>query len=396
MRYSPFITAISFVIPKDILQFQAIFGRSTSFQASKSDHQSSAAPSDELNQSLKHQINGADYSESDSSKSISKDVRCKAVTRDCSGIDWQQIVDGVVQTVHDVSPHLTEGKVADYIPALANVRPDQFGIAFTDIFGTTYKAGDADTPFSIQSISKVFALVMALDMEGEALWKRVGREPSGSAFNSIVQLESECGRPRNPFINAGAIAVTNSIVQNCGERDPTDEIVGFLKDCAQEQEGIRVDEEVAISEDEYGDRNRALAYFMRSYGIVQGDVSSTLACYFRQCALEMSVSTLSRAGLFLAADGRNPLNDNKIVTSSDHVDRVNSIMMLCGHYDMSGDFAFRVGLAAKSGVGGGILAVIPGVGTVAVFSPPLNKAGNSLAGTLALELFSKRTGVNVF
>jgi glutaminase len=135
---------------------------------------------------------------------------------------------------------------------------------------------------------------------------------------------------------------------------------------------------------------------MKSYGVIEGDVPSTLACYFRQCALEMSVSTLSRAGLFLAADGRNPLNGDKIVTSHEHVDRVNAIMMLCGHYDMSGDFAFRVGLAGKSGVGGGILAIIPGVGTVAVWSPPLNKAGNSLAGTLALELFSKRTGVNLF
>lgn len=316
--------------------------------------------------------------------------------RDCTGTDWQEVLDGIMQTVEDVSPHLTEGKVADYIPALAQVRPDQFGIAFTDVYGKTYKAGNADTPFSIQSISKVFALVIALDMVGEALWKRVGREPSGSAFNSIVQLETERGRPRNPFINAGAIVVTNTIVQHCGEEDGIERIVRFLKDCAQEEDGIRIDEQVAKSEDEYGDRNRALAYFMRSYGVVQGDVPTTLACYFRQCALEMSVATLSRAGLFLAADGKNPLNGDKVVTSHVYVDRVNAIMMLCGHYDMSGDFAFRVGLAAKSGVGGGILAVIPGVGTVAVWSPPLNSAGNSLAGTFALELFSKRTGVNLF
>lgn len=316
------------------------------------------------------------------------------VIRNCTGYDWQSVLDGIVETMDDVSPHLTEGKVADYIPALAQVKPDQFAIAFTDVCGNTFKAGDAEKPFSIQSISKVFALVLALDMEGEAL--RVGREPSGSAFNSIVQLESECGRPRNPFINAGAIAVTNTIVQHCGEEEGIDIIVNFLKDCAQEQDGIRVDEDMAESEEEYGDRNRALAYFMRSYGVLQGDVQSTLACYFRQCALEMSVSTLSRAGLFLAADGKNPLNDHKIVTSQSHVERVNSIMLLCGHYDMSGDFAFRVGLAGKSGVGGGILAVVPGVGTLAVWSPALNKAGNSLAGTLALELFSKRTGVNLF
>lgn len=320
----------------------------------------------------------------------------KAVVRDCTGTDWQQILDGITETIHEMTPHLPEGKVADYIPALAQVKPDQFGIAMTDVCGNTYKSGDADTPFSIQSISKVFALVIALDMEGEALWKRVGREPSGSPFNSIVQLESECGRPRNPFINAGAIAVTNSIAQHCGEQDGIDRIVEFLKDCAQDEDDIRVDEQVADSEEEYGDRNRALAYFMKSYGVIEGDVPSTLALYFRQCALEMSVSTLSRAGLFLAAGGKNPLKSGKTVTSHEHVDRVNAIMMLCGHYDMSGDFAFRVGLAAKSGVGGGILSVIPGVGAVAVWSPPLNKAGNSLAGTLALELFSKRTGVNLF
>jgi glutaminase len=318
------------------------------------------------------------------------------VIRNCSNFDWQSVLDDIVETIDDVSPHLTEGKVADYIPALAQVKPDQFGIAFTDVCGNTFKAGAADEPFSIQSISKVFALVLALDMEGEALWKRVGREPSGSAFNSIVQLESECGRPRNPLINAGAIAVTNTIVEHCGEEDGIDRIVRFLKECAQEKDGIRLNEKVAESEDAYGDRNRALAYFMRSYGVIQGDVLSTLACYFRQCALEMSVATLSRAGLFLAADGKNPLNGNAVVTSRNHVERVNSIMLLCGHYDMSGDFAFRVGLAGKSGVGGGILAVVPGIGTIAVWSPPLNKAGNSLAGTLALELFSKRTGVNIF
>ena len=146
----------------------------------------------------------------------------KAVVRDCTGTDWQRVLDGITETIHEMTPHLPEGKVADYIPALAKVKPDQFGIAMTDICGNTYKSGDADIPFSIQSISKVFALVMALDREGEALWRRVGREPSGSPFNSIVQLESECGRPRNPFINAGAIAVTNSIVEHCSEQDGID------------------------------------------------------------------------------------------------------------------------------------------------------------------------------
>lgn len=320
-------------------------------------------------------------------------MRPHVVSINCQDTDWQHILDSIVE---DVQPYLSEGKVADYIPALAQVRPDQFGIAFTDVHGKTFEAGDANTPFSIQSISKVFALVMALDMEDEDLWKCVGREPSGSPFNSIVQLENEHGRPRNPFINAGAIVVTNKIVQHCGKEAAIDKILQFVKTCAQDYAGIVVNEQVAASEQEYGDRNRALAYFMKSYGTVRGDVPSTLGAYFCQCALEMSACTLSRAGLFLAAAGKNPLDGNRVVTSHEHVDRVNAIMMLCGHYDMSGDFAFRVGLAGKSGVGGGILAVIPEVGTLVVWSPRLNEAGNSLAGTIAMQWFSERTGVNLF
>ena len=223
-------------------------------------------------------------------------------------VDWQAILDDIVR---EIQPHLTKGKVASYIPALAEVRQDQFGIALTTIHGETFKAGDADTPFSIQSVSKVFALVMVLDIEDQDLWERVAREPSGSAFNSIVQLESEHGRPRNPFINAGAIVVTDTIVQHCGEEAAIDKILRFLQTCAQEQEGIIVDSRVTDSEEARGDRNRALlAYFMRSYGIVRSDVPSMLGAYFDQCAIEMSVSTLSRAGLFLAANGKNPLDGN--------------------------------------------------------------------------------------
>jgi glutaminase len=247
-----------------------------------------------------------------------------------AGVPWQSVLDDIAEDIQD---YLHKGKVATYIPALANVDPDQFGIAFTDLKGKTYSAGtSANTTFSIQSISKVFALVMALDLEGEELWSRVGREPSGSSFNSIVQLESEKGRPRNPFINAGAIAVTNTIQQRHQTKSIA-KILQFIKDCAQSCD-IRINEEVAASEQVYGDRNRALAYFMRSYGTVQGTVSGTLKTYFHQCAMEMNVITLSRAGLFLATEGVNPLNNDHRVTSSEHVGRVNSIMMLCGHYDM--------------------------------------------------------------
>ncbi|MEO0851423.1 MAG: glutaminase [Pseudomonadota bacterium] len=308
-----------------------------------------------------------------------------------SHVDFQAELDAVAD---DIRPHLTKGKVASYIPALASQRADAFAIALTTLRGETFAAGEADTPFSIQSVSKVFSLVLALEMGGEDLWARVGREPSGSPFNSVVQLEKEEGRPRNPFINAGAIVVADTIISHCGASQGIDRLTDFIHTCAASK-SIAVNAEVAASEAAYGDRNRALAYFMKSFGIVQNDVPEVLDTYFRQCALEMSVKQLARAGLFLAGGGEDPCAGRRI-TSHERVDRVNSIMMLCGHYDRSGEFAFRVGLAGKSGVGGGILAVIPDVGTVAVWSPGLNEAGNSLAGTLALEMLSDRVGLNLF
>lgn len=305
--------------------------------------------------------------------------------------DWQRVLDGIAR---DVTPFLGRGKSADYIPALAEQDPSAFGMALTTVRGESFGAGAFEQPFSIQSISKVFALVLALELEGEGLWERVGVEPSGTPFNSIVQLEQREGRPRNPFVNAGAIVVTDSIVGHCGTEAAIDRLVRFVTRCAGD-EAVAVNERVARSEREYGDRNRALGYFMKSFGVLANDVPEVLDAYFHQCSLEMSALTLSRAGLFLASDGTCPRTGEGI-TNHERVDRVNATMMLCGHYDMSGDFAFRVGLAGKSGVGGGILAVIPEVGCVTVWSPGLNAAGNSLAGTEALAMFSKRTGVNLF
>lgn len=308
-----------------------------------------------------------------------------------SQTDWQAILDTIAK---EIEPHLGKGVVADYIPALAQQRPDAFAMALTTVNGQTYSVGEATQPFSIQSISKVFSLVLALELEGENLWTRVGREPSGSPFNSVVQLEQENGRPRNPLINAGAIVVTDTIVGHSSEERAIDRLTDFVRQCA-DTHNIHVNQTVAQSEKDYGDRNRALAYFMKSFGVVKNDVAEVLDTYFHQCALEMSVETLTRAGLFLAHGGVDP-RSKAIITQHERVDRVNAIMMLCGHYDMSGDFAFRVGLAGKSGVGGGILAVVPGVCTIAVWSPGLNVSGNSLAGTLALEWLSDRACLNLF
>ncbi len=197
------------------------------------------------------------------------------------------------------------GEVAHYIPELARVDPNSFGIAVIDAEGNVTSAGDSDTPFSIQSVSKVFTLTLALGKAGDRLWKRVGREPSGSAFNSIVQLEFERGIPRNPFINAGAIAVTDLILSGHQPREALGDILRFMQFLAQDS-SITIDEAVAASEQRTGFRNIALANYMKSFGVLDNPVDLTLGVYFHQCAIAMSCKQLAMAGRFLAHNGRNP------------------------------------------------------------------------------------------
>ena len=291
-------------------------------------------------------------------------------------------------------PHRAIGRVADYIPALASVDPNKLGIAFADEEGRVHGAGDCDEAFSIQSISKVFTLALALERVGSGLWDRVGREPSGSAFNSIIQLEHEQGRPRNPLINPGAMVVTDQLIGDRSAEAAIAGLVDFLREQGRD-ETVTIDEEVAQSEARTGARNCSLAWFMKSFGILANDVDTVLTAYFRQCALAMTCRQLARAGLFLAFDGRDPETGQEVVPWH-RARRINSVMMLCGHYDNSGEFAFRVGLPGKSGVGGGILAIAPGHGAIAVWSPALNPAGTSAAGAAALEALVERTGWSVF
>jgi glutaminase len=293
-----------------------------------------------------------------------------------------------------VRPRLDEGRVADYIPALACIDRRKFGIAVITTDGALYAAGDAEERFSIQSISKVFTLTLALEKVGAGLWDRVGREPSGTSFNSIVQLERESGIPRNPFINAGAIVVTDVILDGRPPTAAISEIVGLAQQLSQDG-SVAIDPEVARSEAETGFRNASLANFMKSFGNLESSVEDCLQTYFHQCALSMSCVQLARAGLFLANGGVDPLTGGRIVTP-DRARRINALMLTCGHYDASGDFAFRVGLPGKSGVGGGILAVAPKHAAVAVWSPGLNANGNSLAGSCALEMLSQETGWSIF
>ena len=300
----------------------------------------------------------------------------------------------ILQDVHaDVAGHIGDGKVADYIPALAKVDPRKFGMAVVTVDGAVFALGDAEEPFSIQSVSKVFTLTLALGRVGEGLWKRVGREPSGTPFNSIVQLEHEHGIPRNPFINAGAIVVADTLLSGHEPRETLGEVLSFMRHIAGD-DAIVIDREVARSEQQTGFRNAALANYMVSFANIHNPVEKTLGVYFHQCALSLSCVQLAKAGLFLANRGR--LASGHSVVSSERSRRINALMLTCGHYDASGDFAFRVGLPGKSGVGGGILAIAPGKAAIAVWSPGLNANGNSATGTRALESFARRTGWSIF
>ncbi|RUS60675.1 glutaminase [Pseudorhodobacter sp. E13] len=299
----------------------------------------------------------------------------------------QAILDRITETARAATDR---GKVATYIPELAGVDPQRFGIAVALADGQVLHAGDAQVPFSIQSISKVFTLAIALGRLGDRLWKGVGREPSGQAFNSILQLEHEHGRPRNPFINAGAIAVTDAILAGHKPREMLGELLRFIRTAAGDDD-IHINDAVARSEQATGHRNMALAHFMRAHGNLANAPELTLGAYFHQCAVEMSAVQLALSGRFLMAAPGAPR-----MVSPARVRRINAMMMMCGHYDASGDFAYRVGLPGKSGVGGGILVVAPGRASIAVWSPGLNAQGNSKLGTEAMEHLARETGWSVF
>lgn len=305
-----------------------------------------------------------------------------------SGIDYQALL----EEIHaDVLPTLGKGKVADYIPALARVGAGKLGIAIETVSGETCSVGDAGEKFSIQSISKVFNLALGMRLVGDRLWKRVGMEPSGNPFNSLVQLEYENGIPRNPFINAGAIVVIDVLLDELDS--PNADMLSFVRSlrCSN----IEYDEEVALSERDTGFTNVALANFMKARGNIRNEIDNVLDVYFHQCSIEMSCVGLARSFLFLANGGVVPGSNERCLTVS-QTKRMNAIMLTCGFYDEAGQFAYRVGMPGKSGVGGGIVAVIPGELAIAVWSPALNIRGNSVAGVEVLEQFTTRTGMSIF
>jgi len=288
----------------------------------------------------------------------------------------------------EVKPLLAQGKVVDYLPPLSSVSLDHFGMALRTVDGELYSVGDAHRRFSIQSIAKIFPLTVAMKLQGDEVWHRVGREPSGSAFNSLIQLELEQGLPRNPFINAGALVTLDLTLEHATRQA----IVDFIEQALGSK--VTIDTDVATGERESGHRNRALAHFLKSFGNLKNDTDTVLDAYFELCALSMSCDELVRAFSYLSNGGFGA--DGQVLTSARIAKRINAVMLTCGVYDEAGDYAYRVGLPAKSGVGGGVIAVLPGQYTVAVWSPGLSPRGNSLAGTMALELLTTKTSMSVF
>ncbi|SQC43325.1 glutaminase [Klebsiella pneumoniae] len=289
----------------------------------------------------------------------------------------------------EIRPLIGRGKVADYIPALASVSGDKLGIAISTVDGQHFAAGDAHERFSIQSISKVLSLVVAMNhYQEEEIWQRVGKDPSGQPFNSLLQLEIEQGKPRNPFINAGALVVCDMLQSRLSApRQRMLEIVRRLSGVAD----IAYDPVVARSEFEHSARNAAIAWLMKSFGNFHNDVATVLQNYFHYCSLEMSCVELARTFLFLADRGIAPHLDAPVIAPIQSR-QVNALMMTSGMYQNAGEFAWRVGLPAKSGVGGGIVAIVPQEMAIAVWSPELDDAGNSLAGVAMLEKLTQRMG----
>ena len=304
-------------------------------------------------------------------------------------MDYQQLIEEVYQEVKSKNPR---GKVADYIPELAEVDGEKFGIALVDLEGNVYGVGDYEEAFSIQSISKVHTLAMVFHVFNTKLWSRVNVEPSGNPFNSIAQLEFEKGVPRNPFINAGALVITDALTSKF--ENPIEKVSSFINELTGKS-CVKINHQVMESELKHSERNTALGYFLKAYQNFDNEVEDVLKTYVAHCAMEMSCVDLAKSFSFLANDGYSIFAKREIVTES-HARRINALMLTCGFYDEAGEFAYRVGLPGKSGVGGGVAAVMPHKFSIAVWSPELNEKGNSVKAIMALELLTDKLKFSLF
>lgn len=304
-------------------------------------------------------------------------------------MDFQKILNSITEEIVVLE---NNGAVASYIPELGKVSPDKFGVCLRQLDDAIAKSGDYNERFSIQSIAKVLAMTLAYKLEGEKIWSRVGVEPSGNAFNSLVQLEYEKGIPRNPLINAGALVVSDILVSVLN--NPKHDFLQFVLKLTGSKE-VEYSKIIAESEKGFGYTNKALINLMKAFGNIENDIDEVLDFYFHLCSIELSCEELSKTFLFLANDGLDPVTNEVIITPTQSK-RVNSIMQLCGFYDEAGEFSFKVGLPGKSGVGGGIVAINPHKYCIVVWSPPLNKKGNSSKGMMFLEKFTFETSASIF
>jgi glutaminase len=298
----------------------------------------------------------------------------------------------IKESYHKVKKIADQGQLASYIPEIANVDPENFGVHLSTIDHFNFGEGNWDEKFSIQSISKVLSLSLAYRILGEKIWNRIGVEPSGTPFNSLIQLEADFGIPRNPFVNGGAIVIADILLSNL--ENPKEEFIAFVRNISKNS-AINYSSKIAESEKSIGYRNAALCNFIKSYGNINNDPSEVLDFYFDLCSVTMNCKELSETFLFLANKGCDVHENEQILTKSQSK-RINALMQTCGFYDESGEFAFKVGLPGKSGVGGGIIAVHPSQYAIAVWSPKLNEKGNSYKGMRFLEEFTTQSQLSIF
>lgn len=304
-------------------------------------------------------------------------------------MNYKEIIEEIYQKIKQIED---KGQLASYIPELNNVNPESFAIHLTTVEGDEFGIGNYEEKFSIQSIAKVLSLSLAYRILGEDIWERLGVEPSGTAFNSLIQLEADRGIPRNPFINAGAIVICDVLLSHL--KNPKEDFLAFCRDVSGNPQ-LNYSDKIAASEKSVGYRNVALCNFIKSFGNIHNEPVDVLDFYFCLCSMEMNCKELSEAFLFLANGGCKVSDGSRIVTKS-QTKRINALMQTCGFYDESGEFTFKVGLPGKSGVGGGIIAIHPSNYTISVWSPKLNEKGNSYKGMKFLEEFTTKTQLSIF
>lgn len=304
-------------------------------------------------------------------------------------MDYKEIIDQIFTSTLQIE---NKGELAGYIPELANVNPQKFGVYIKTIDEEEYGIGDFEERFSIQSIAKVLSLSLAFKLLGEKIWERVGVEPSGTPFNSLIQLEREKGIPRNPFNNSGAIVICDILLSQLS--NPKEDFLDFVRDISNNPD-LNYSRKIAESEKSVGYRNVALCNYIKSFGNIKNEPADVLDFYYNLCSIEMNCKELSETFLFFAYSGKKLSNGWPILSKS-QTKRMNALMQTCGFYDESGEFAFKVGLPGKSGVGGGIIAIHPSKYAISVWSPRLNVKGNSYRGVKFLEAFTTMAESSIF